>query len=206
MTDTTVRICISDGHWGDEAAKTIADYWINREVPFPTSKHQALRAVRQIEQDLFSRTGRLRMDPDKDRPPEASFVAVELGRQVLRIISYGDCRLAVARFANEMTRPYYRHTELASWLGAFSMLGLRDRVSTRIGTDYRQLPVKAGDTIIAYSDGLDECIYETPTISVDEIMQQASTDTPKSAAASLVQLALDRGGEDNVSIAILRVT
>src|SRR5579883_2215397 len=137
-TEDATRICISDGHWGDEAARTIADYWINREVPFPTSKRQALHAVRQIEQDLFSRTGRPRMDPDNDRPPEASFVAMELGRQVLRIVSYGDCRLVVARFANEVPRPYYRHAELASWLGAFSMLGLRDRVSTRIGTDYRQ--------------------------------------------------------------------
>ncbi|HEU4967089.1 MAG TPA: hypothetical protein VFT53_06490 [Candidatus Saccharimonadales bacterium] len=200
------RICTADGHWGDKASATIIRHWVNPDMPFPTSRQQAVRTVKQIEEGLYLDTGNPHMDASKDRPPEASFVAMELGKHVLRVVGYGDCRLLVARLIDGVPRPYYEHAKLASWLGAFSMLGLRDRVPVTQGTVYAQLPVKAGDTVIAYTDGLDECKYETPTIPIDEIMQQACVQTPKSAVESLIQLALDRGGEDNVSVAVMRVS
>ena len=37
INNDVTRICISDGHWGEEASSIIAKHWLNKELKFPIS-------------------------------------------------------------------------------------------------------------------------------------------------------------------------
>ena len=120
-----IRLLIADGHWGNEAAKIITRYWLNKKLIFPTSRLEAIKLVEKIEVKLFDEFGKQNMNSQKDFTPEASFIACELNSQnELKIISYGDCRAAIF---NHGQKSWQIPTQ-ATWLGAFSYLNLRNRL------------------------------------------------------------------------------
>ena len=75
-------------------------------------------------------------------------------------------------------------------------------VSDEVEPDFPQqaVPLQSGDTLILCTDGL------WGQMTSDEIAQISSKSSPKDACKSLVQLAKDRGGPDNVTLQILRVS
>jgi protein phosphatase len=67
------------------------------------------------------------------------------------------------------------------------------------GLDVVQGELQPGDTFVICSDGL------TGHVSNNEILELAVAGSARLASEALVQLALDRGGKDNVSVIVLRV-
>jgi len=66
------------------------------------------------------------------------------------------------------------------------------------GVDERQGTIKAGDTFVLCSDGLHGLVED------DDIRQTvAGADHAQSAADTLVQMALDAGGTDNISVIVV---
>lgn len=65
--------------------------------------------------------------------------------------------------------------------------------------DIYELTLKAGDQILLCSDGL------TTHVEDDELAAILGEQDPEEASAALVQLANERGGQDNISAGVLRV-
>lgn len=200
--NSTLRICIADGHWGDDAADKIVRYWLDSAMQFPTTHAEAVSASRTIESLLFDAFGHEKMNPDHDRTPEAAFIVIELDQHQLRIISYGDCRLLVARHG----APFYQLPTVATWLGAFSQLGLRDRARIDDALVYNSLDLNPGDTIVLFTDGIDECVYEVPTISPETVAHIASSQPPQQAFDTILKDVFAHGAEDNASLAIISLS
>jgi serine/threonine protein phosphatase PrpC len=71
-------------------------------------------------------------------------------------------------------------------------------VHSRLDLDQVEGEVLAGDSFVLCSDGL------TGHVSDHEIMSNVNWSSPQSACDRLMELALERGGKDNISIIILR--
>ncbi len=67
-------------------------------------------------------------------------------------------------------------------------------------TDIRQEPVRPGDTFLLCTDGL------WGKVDLSEIRSALVSDDLEAACAELVAMAVDRGGEDNSTIVMVRVT
>jgi PPM family protein phosphatase len=65
--------------------------------------------------------------------------------------------------------------------------------------DQFRLLLQAGDILVLCSDGL------TRHVSDEEIAAMALADPPETATEKLIRLANERGGEDNISVALLRL-
>ncbi|MDT8306839.1 MAG: Stp1/IreP family PP2C-type Ser/Thr phosphatase [Anaerolineae bacterium] len=65
--------------------------------------------------------------------------------------------------------------------------------------DIYELTLNAGDQILLCSDGL------TAHVEDDELAAILGEQDPEEASAALVQLANERGGQDNISVGVLRV-
>lgn len=193
--DGTLRISIADGHWGQEAAVECVEYWLNN--PIDTNP---LQSMRWLEATLAKRFAVPLPDAETTRTPEASTLTITIhpdGR--MNVVGYGDCRLSVVRDGRVM----YRYNTLASWIGLFSSLGLRDRVPVDSGTVVESLPLLAGDTILLYTDGVDECVYETPTLDVESFA--ASDNAPVQICEEIMRAVFECGAEDNATMAIFTV-
>ena len=76
-------------------------------------------------------------------------------------------------------------------------LGSRPKVE--VTTWSKPFPVCAGDRFILCSDGLSDLVTD------DEICAAALTDKPASACESLVELARERGGSDNITVGLVSI-
>ncbi len=74
-------------------------------------------------------------------------------------------------------------------------VGYRDDVEV----DRVLRPVEARDVFVLCSDGL------TNLVEDGEIQEIASSRAPEDAAQALVDLAIERGGDDNVTVVVARV-
>lgn len=198
---TCLRLCLADGHWGAAAAAMSVNHWLAVPV-FPSSSDAAYAITSRLEAKLYELFGKPHMDPSLDLTPETSFLALEQCGERLRVVSYGDCRLLIVRNGSVA----YSHATNPTWLGAFSYLGLRDRKSVSEAVIYNEYQLQPGDVICTFSDGIDECIYETPTIGWDILARLASdpTLTAKEAFNAILDLVVDNGAEDNATLAIIR--
>lgn len=177
-------VCLCDGHWGDQAAKLACKSILNN---FPTSKVQAVQLLESIQEALFQ----LRTN---ENPPETSVAAINMDiyARVITILGYGDCRLLIVRNKKIVfslkTRP--------TWLGALSHLQIRKRLSPRKGIIFKKMQLQAGDRVMMFTDGVDECVYEKPTIP----HQWIATHSQK----EIFERILKHGAEDNASLIIFR--
>jgi serine/threonine protein phosphatase PrpC len=197
----TTRLCIADGHWGDKAAESIIKHWISEDMVFPYTRDAAIDAVRQDEDTLHAAFGRPNMDPEHDFTPEAGFIAAELSGATLSVVSYGDCRLFVARNGTII----FQNVLDATWLGAFSRLGLRQRVPVDIATRFERVTVQQNDLLFLFTDGVDECVYETPTLAWSFMAGLAALKNPEDIFDAILAEVFANGAEDNASLAILKV-
>ena len=196
-----LRVCIADGHWGDGAADMIVKYWLSESTQFPLTSEKAVKATQAIEKQLDTHFGTSDMDADVDKTPEAAFIAAELTGNTLQIVSYGDCRLLVAR----QGKIYYQLPTKATWLGAFSHRGMRDRQPIKDALSFTSLSLLPGDVVMLFTDGIDECVYEVPTISFDTIAEYGSTNPPSEAFDKIMNKVFAVGAQDNASLAVISI-
>lgn len=71
-------------------------------------------------------------------------------------------------------------------------------VHSKLDLDLVEGEIQAGDCFVLCSDGL------TGHVSDSEILSHAIWSSPQSACDNLLELALERGGKDNISIIVLR--
>jgi len=196
-----VRICICDGHWGSAAAN-LAKSKILRAKSFPTNKSKATSLIENIQKGVFNKFGLAKMNPEKDFTPETGLLAVEIDPTFhLKIFSYGDCRLIISRNG----KIKYKHKMHKTWLGAFSFLTLRNRLSVKSATVFKKIICQPNDLIWLFTDGIDECKYEKPTIRLEWLAKIGSEiEKPKEIVIRVMQEVEKLGAEDNASIAIIK--
>lgn len=68
-----------------------------------------------------------------------------------------------------------------------------------VSADVSETVVQVGDTLVISSDGL------TDKVSVQEIGDMAAAQKPDAACRALVDLANERGGEDNITVIVIRI-
>ncbi len=200
MPDKT-RFCLCDGHWGNSAAQ-IAKLTILSTKLFPNNKQAALRLVSKIQAKIWRQFGRKNMNPETDKTPETSLIAIEIDDHLnLKIVSYGDCRLMISH----QKKIKYFHKMMKTWLGAFSFLGLRHRLSVKRGVIFRKIQCETADLIWLFSDGIDECRYEIPTISPQNLVSLANKISGlKRLSLQIFKMVNNFGAEDNCSLGIIR--
>ena len=194
-------VSIGDGHWGKEAAEIATEQILSSPDTFPGNRDEAIEVSESIEKLIYAKFGAKLMDENSDFTPETSFASVRINKNGMDVFGYGDCRVIVVRSGKVV----YRMNIEETWIGVFSRLGLRGRKSVSEATLFERVPIKKGDIIMLYTDGVDECIYEVPTISMDDIV--AIVDQNKTAeqiAQALMDEVFNYGAEDNASMAILK--
>lgn len=194
------RICVADGHWGVDAAHQSALFW-SKLASFPTDRESALSATRDLENTFLAAFGRDDMNEDEDFTPESAFIAVDLINSNMRFVSYGDCRLLVVRNKKIIIRNQPEQT----WIGAFSSLGLRNRLPIDKVLEFKHHELNSGDIILIFSDGVDECVYGVATLT-DEFLEQATTSGDLLAIhKTIIDAVVRHGAEDNASLVVLRI-
>lgn len=191
------RAVIADGHWGDGAAQLAKKYWLEHST-FPNDTGEAIDATHELESLLYDAYGRRQMDESKDFTPETSFIAVEIRDGVMKTVSYGDCRLWIVRH-NDLL---YEHPTTPTWLGAFSRLGLRKRLPVSKACIFYEQPLEDEDKVVLFTDGVDECVYETPTIGKAELLDLLSSTGPAEALQRVLKAVESHGAEDNATLAL----
>jgi serine/threonine protein phosphatase PrpC len=176
--------CLCDGHWGRQAAKLACQAFITE---FPSSKTQAVSILNSIQFKLFSL-------PKNDKPSETSVLAIRFDPVKLQIcyVSYGDCRMLIAR----KNKIIFTLPTLPTWLGALSYTGARNRLPVSKGTFFGSVILKKTDRIYLFTDGVDECVYDTPTISHSWLIRHSGPE--------IYNQIVRFGAEDNASLIIFK--
>ncbi|MEX2015062.1 MAG: hypothetical protein WD873_00405, partial [Candidatus Hydrogenedentales bacterium] len=131
---------------------------------------------------------------------------------VAYIAQVGDSRVYIAREGQPLFRITEDHSIVAEQVrnGIISEdearhHNLKNLITRAVGikeivdVDLFGLRLKKGDTVLICSDGLSNAVDDAG------IQQALRLDTVQAAARLLVGKALDAGGSDNISVAILRV-
>jgi serine/threonine protein phosphatase PrpC len=200
LNDNYIRVCVADGHWGKKAAEIIVDHWMKEGLIFPTNNKEAISEVIKIEKKLFKLFGKTNMDPNSDFTPEASFIATQLVGKTLIVVSYGDCRLLTANKGKIKTKLATKET----WLGAFSQLGSRNRISVDNGLVFEKVILQENDTVLIFSDGIDQCVYERNTLSDEFLANLTNKETVENTLNSIFSAVFTAGAEDNASLVVLK--
>ena len=135
----------------------------------------------------------------------STVAAVYLAEDTLVAANVGDSPIYLVRNGSVdlLSVP---HTLQADLAGEPLMAGLGHVLTRAVGThpeveaDLCEINCYRGDVLVLCSDGL------STKASPHEIMSVASGRRPADACRALVELANDRGGEDNVSAIVLHVT
>jgi protein phosphatase len=136
--------------------------------------------------------------------------AVLLASDKLIAANVGDSPIYLIR-GNEVTLLSVPHTAMAEY-EAFAPAGAKPlsekyrHVITRamgnketVEPDFREIDAQAGDIVVICSDGLSD------KAKPEEIINIVKTNPPNEAGRILVDLANARGGEDNITIIILKI-
>lgn len=198
----TQRFCLTDGHWGHKAAEFSIQYWLNDQMIFPHSKLDAIRKTQILEKQLYNQFGKKNMDPTSDFTPESSMLIFEIRQGKVGIVSYGDCRFLIIR----KQKIIYEMPKQPTWLGAFSHLSLRNRIPVKKALVYKQVEIQKGDFIFAFSDGIDECIYQTPTLELSFFENSTQVKNPKIIFDSIFDIVFKKGAEDNASLFVTKIS
>lgn len=186
-----IVVVLCDGHWGKSAAVFVSNQIV---VNFPQNQNQAQNLLRSLQQKLFESCQKTDPDPELDKPSETSMIAIQFDKKSkeLIILSYGDCRGLISKKGEIINKIPTNKT----WLGAFSHLGLRNRLSIESGLIFQKTNLKKNDRLWLFTDGVDECIYEKLTIPHTWIVKHTKN--------QILARILKHGAEDNASLVILK--
>jgi serine/threonine protein phosphatase PrpC len=139
-------------------------------------------------------------------------VAALLSGNVLSLAHVGDSRIYLFR-GNELKRLTRDHSMVEDMVAAGQITALQARthpfrnvVTRALGTkdaveaDISRLVPKPGDVVMLCSDGLTGMLEDA---AIAEILD-ANIGSPFSSAEALVKAANDAGGDDNISVVILK--
>lgn len=199
-THKSLRIVIADGHWGVRAAELVLEVLLDEHQSFPKNRNSAISLTKDIELQLVAEVNGKWLDPDKDRPPEAAFLAAEIKEGQIKAFGYGDCRLVIGRQGHIIHRVETNQT----WLGVFSSQGSRGRLSIEEALTFNNFKLDTGDVIHIFTDGVDECIYEKATINLESIVRLTEHKTAEASLDAVLTEIMAKGAEDNASLVILR--
>ncbi len=142
----------------------------------------------------------------------ATCVAAIISNGQLYIGHTGDARLYLLRGASlyVLTRDHSLMQELADIKGPMAATefapSLKHIMSRSIGAEERiqvaqrpPIPLRAGDMILLCTDGLTNAVADA------RIRRVLAGSTPREAARRLVDMANEQGGEDNITVIVLRV-
>jgi serine/threonine protein phosphatase PrpC len=183
-----IRACIADGHWGDDAARQAVAFFTGAAAP--ASRQEAIAVAGQFEEQVYRQFGWGDMQDIKvHRTPEAAVTSIAISDSVLSIASYGDCGLLVAR--NQ--RVHYQMPQVASWLGCYSYLGLRERLPVSEAVVYKEVPLEQGDSVLLYTDGLSEWAHNEQPMITPEGLAYNMFGSAADIATRLARMALTQG-------------
>lgn len=202
LNENMFRACLCDGHWWTEAAEITYETLLSDDIHFPKNKEESILLLKWIEQIIYWKHG----DPlltweDWEKTPESSIISFEISHKILRLITYGDCRFFILRGDYTFQTPM-----IQSWIWSFSYLKLRNRLTVENWAFYWEFNISPWDIILMFSDGIDECVYEKPTIPISKICETArQTLSIEEKINILLNEVYENGAEDNASIGIFRI-
>ncbi|HET8850737.1 MAG TPA: PP2C family serine/threonine-protein phosphatase, partial [Marinobacter sp.] len=162
-------------------------------------KQSAQRVIRATNAWLHAQTRQSRFRYDQDRGYVCTFSALILKSASAHLFHVGDARIYRLQ-GNSLEQLTSDHRV---WLSAGeSCLNRALGLGQQLDIDYLTLPVYAGDTFVLATDGA----YEHLT-GADVAQQIANCgDNLDQAAQALIDLALARGSDDNLTLQIVRIT
>ena len=140
-------------------------------------------------------------------------VAGVVQKSVLHLAHAGDSRAYLFR-GGQLSRLTEDHSFVAERVKAGDMTEAEARVSrfrnmiTRaigidpnVDPDVQSVPLQAGDTVLVCSDGLTTMVEDQ---DIAQSLHQTYKQAPEKAASVLVDMANKKGGEDNVTVLVVR--
>jgi serine/threonine protein phosphatase PrpC len=205
---------VCDGMGGHEAGEVASRTAVQRIIETLTRGQQALdrllsTALEQAHAEVYALGG----DAPIDVRPGSTAVILALSGSEALLAHVGDSRAyrLRARSAERLTRD---HSVVEALLraGAISEEAARqhpdaNRITRALGIAAEIEPevqpplrLELGDAFLLCSDGLSDLVEDA---ELAELVTDAAT--PEAACQALVALANQRGGHDNISVAILRI-
>ncbi len=209
-----VAAVVCDGMGGHEAGEVASRTAVQRILETLTTGQQALErllstAIERAHAEVYALGG----DAPIDVRPGSTAVILALSGGEALLAHVGDSRAyrLRARRAERLTRD---HSVVEALLraGAISDEAARqhpdaNRITRALGIAAEIEPevqaplhVEVGDAFLLCSDGLSDLVEDH---EIGELASDAAT--PEAACQALVALANNRGGHDNISVALLRV-
>lgn len=209
-----VAAVVCDGMGGHEAGEVASRTAVQRILETLTTGQQALErllstAIERAHAEVYALGG----DAPIDVRPGSTAVILALSGHEALLAHVGDSRAyrLRARRAERLTRD---HSVVEALLraGAISEEAARqhpdaNRITRALGIAAEIEPevqpplrLEPGDAFLLCSDGLSDLVEDN---EIGEVASDAAT--PEAACQALVALANNRGGHDNISVAVLRV-
>jgi serine/threonine protein phosphatase PrpC len=200
-----IAVVIADGisssevsHIASESAvkSFLTDYYCTSESW--SVKTSAQRVLAAANAWLHSQTRRSQYAHDKDKGYVCTLTALVIKSTTAHVFHAGDCR--IYRLAgNTLEQLTDDHRVIVS--SEQTYLGRALGINPQIEIDYRAVPVEKDDVFLLATDG----VYEHVS---GRLMAAAVRDHPAdldSAARLIVDEALQRGSQDNLTIQIVRI-
>ncbi len=180
----------------------LAAYYGN---PHPNPGIRLKQAMRQVGNEIF----RYAFHRQATGSLTTTMVAVALHGESCTVANVGDSRAYLIRLgaAEQITRDHANPADLPSDQGSLDAPLPRDATAGRsLGGElevfvdvFPDIPLHPGDRLLLCSNGL------TRHVRPHELAQLASTEAPAEAVARLVELARQRGGEDNITALLVAI-
>jgi len=184
LADGRLLAIVADAHFGDASSRVLVETLIEL-AGAPGGRLDLVFAFREASRRLAAAGSR----------SECAAVAALVDGRRVAWAAVGDCRAYhVPKEAPEKAR------ELTPVGDRY--LGRYER-SPEVATG--EATLWAGDRLVLATDGLPECVYGVETLEAAEVGALAARGAPLPAARALVERALERGGEDNVAVAVLEL-
>jgi len=199
------------GHAAGEVASTSAVAKLGEEYYSPSNHTRIEPALKQAVQAANLRIHELTHRNPEYRSMETTLTAVALAGAQAYVAHVGDTRAYHWR-DGRLTQLTSDHSEAAELVRMRILKPERVRdhpgrstLTRTLGSrliprpDYLRHPVLAGDQFVLCSDGL------WSELEDEELCAVLSNHPPQSAARELIQMALDRDCQDNVTVQVIRV-
>jgi protein phosphatase len=205
---------VADGVGGAEAGEIASQYACERTLAHYLNGEPPQSWARRLQAAMEAANSdlrRLATTAENGRRMATTMVAAVLHDGQASIANVGDSRAYVLRDGRlwQITRDQSLVAQLVEE-GSISpedaanhprkhiiLHSLGSETSPRIDTF--ELPLRPGEAIVLCSDGLVRHVND------EEIAAIVADSRPDAATGDLIQLANDRGGEDNISVAVLRI-
>jgi serine/threonine protein phosphatase PrpC len=186
------------GHEASQQAVSafLADYYCTADAW--SVKTAAERVLRATNAWLHAQTQRSRWRDSHERGYLCTFSALVLKGRTAHVVHVGDTR--IGRVVGHSLEPLTTDHRVEGGDGR-TWLGRAMGAAEKVEIDYRAVPVSAGDVFVLSSDGVHE--HVDARYIAEAIARQAGD--LNAAARTIVDEALQRGSDDNLTVQLVRV-